>query len=317
MREALIIEVDGLRLHGTRHIGPVAGERGILFFNSGAQPRSGRGDLNVHLADELANQGWPCFRFDLPGLGDSEGELPGQYLELYRYIQQGGHASVAKALAKALCESNGLSELALFGVCGGAITAVFAAAWSQNLATSGLILLDLPFCLSRGMAAAGTQGPSKSFRRRAVELARESKARAHDWVIESRWEPYVSAFYRRLMQWRGRGISRGLPADANLKLLEALDSVLARGTPVLLITAQPAKGSAPGFDYASYVQQPRAGDLEEVQIQGTTHSFVENEGPSAVLRAITKWLGRLDDGPSTNGEFGATPEPGLVAEAES
>jgi pimeloyl-ACP methyl ester carboxylesterase len=43
----------------------------VVVFNAGMMPRSGPFRLHVRLARELAARGYPVFRFDLPGIGDS------------------------------------------------------------------------------------------------------------------------------------------------------------------------------------------------------------------------------------------------------
>ena len=48
-----------------------SGQIGILIVNSLTAPRAGNGDSAVYWADLLAQDGYPCFRFDLPGLGDT------------------------------------------------------------------------------------------------------------------------------------------------------------------------------------------------------------------------------------------------------
>ena len=147
MREAISASHDGRLLHGTSHIGPAAGDVGILFINSGTLPRSSRGDLYAHLADALAERGFKSFRFDLPGLGDSQGEVPGEFVEFYEVVQEGAYADCIAALARDMRKRYGLKAIVLAGICGGAQTSVFAAAKNKGEGVAGLILLDMPFFL--------------------------------------------------------------------------------------------------------------------------------------------------------------------------
>ena len=107
-RELVEVEVVGLRLRGTFHPpavlsaimrpgGAGQGRTAILFLNSLALPRAATGDSAVYWADAFAKRGYPAFRFDLPGLGDSGGETSTGLLD---FINAGGYAPSATALAK-------------------------------------------------------------------------------------------------------------------------------------------------------------------------------------------------------------------------
>ena len=70
------------------------GRLGVIFLNSLSLPRTATGDSSAEWADALAECGYPCFRVDLPGLGDSEGDLPA---DLLSYINGGGFAPAASS----------------------------------------------------------------------------------------------------------------------------------------------------------------------------------------------------------------------------
>lgn len=284
MREPLTIEHDGLLLHGTSHTGPACGPVGVLFLNSGTLPRSSRGDLYVRLADSLAERGFPCFRVDLPGLGDSQGEAPPEYIDFYKLVQEGRYAPSVTAIARELRRRHKLAGLVLLGICGGAQTSIFAACRKDAEAgIAGLVLLDLLFFLfqDRGPGTAPPQtAPAKA------------RARLRDWVLRQRWEPLATSVYRRLKRLSKRTRAGELPADTNRPLLDGLAGLLEGGLPALLITAHPPTQEPPAFDYIGYLAGRAGGRLTHVDIPGTTHSFVENEGPEAVLTAVSGWLER-------------------------
>jgi pimeloyl-ACP methyl ester carboxylesterase len=314
MREALSVDIDGLRLHGTRHVGPIPKRRGIVFFNSGAQPRSSRGDFYVQLADGLAETGFVCFRFDMPGLGDSDGELPARHVDLYQLIQEGGHAKCAANLTQVLLETHKLDEVVLLGICGGAMTSIFAVPMLSGR-VSGLVLLDLPFFSVRPRTPGDAREQSPSGIAKHHHRLAQWKATIHDRILASRWEPQVTAFYHKLKRVGKAVLPQRLPADANVKLLEVLSSLLNARIPALLISARPTQQMTPAFDYLAHLRRRYPKGWEHVEIPGTTHSFVENGGCRAVLETVLKWLSgqaspergaqpaALDPAPTTGASF--------------
>jgi pimeloyl-ACP methyl ester carboxylesterase len=293
MREALTIRVDGLLLHGTSHIGTARKDTGVLFLNSGSLPRSSRGDLYAHLADDLSEEGFPCFRFDLPGLGDSQGDVPNEYAAFYELVQKGEFAGTVVRLVKDLRQAYGLAGIVLAGICGGAQTSVFAAARERGAGIAGLALLDMPFFLYRRSPVATAQAPaSRSLLGRVRSGVAGGKARVRDWVLAQKWEPQATKIYYGLKKITSRANGNTLPPNTNLPLLKALTGLLEDGMPALMVTAHPPIPEPQSFDYIGHVAA-RAGDrLERARIEGTTHSFVENGGAEAVRAAVSAWLAK-------------------------
>src|SRR3984885_11030257 len=133
-RELIILDGLGVRLQGTYHhpadrqsgapAEPANLNRiGILFVNSLSMPRAASGDSAVRWAESIADQGYPSFRIDLPGLGDSEGEASTDLLDI---VNAGGFAYVAAAAANQLVKRFGLSGVVFFGHCAGAVSALYA-----------------------------------------------------------------------------------------------------------------------------------------------------------------------------------------------
>ena len=109
---------------------------GVVFLNHGFLPRTAPGDSAVYWADSFASCGYPSFRFDLPGLGDSDGDVPAQMLD---FINAGGYAPVLSATVKELVERFNLSGIVIMGHCAGAVTALYTAA-AATKECKGLVL---------------------------------------------------------------------------------------------------------------------------------------------------------------------------------
>jgi pimeloyl-ACP methyl ester carboxylesterase len=283
-RAHIVLDGLGARLQGTYHrpadhlshaqVGQGSHTRpGVLFLNSLSLPRAASGDSAVRWADSIAECGYPAFRIDLPGLGDSDGDSSTDLLD---FINAGGFATVAAATAKELVNRYGLSGLVIFGHCAGSVSAIFAAAASREC--KGLILLDPYFHLPQ---------------------AKRSKLRQElsDWARRSRTGRFLSNVYDRarnlLLFVRGRA----LPGNANSRLLVRWKEVATAGLPILLlnapgIKAQGAKPRVGQFDYIDHVVE-MAGRKSRVLVEfveGADHSFANIEGREAVQRHIESWL---------------------------
>lgn len=127
MRRLLTFACQGATLGGTLDRG--AGESGLLMITGGAQTRIGSHRMYERLAGSLAEGGFPVFRFDRRGVGDSEGEDPG-------FRDSGPDLAAA---ADAFRREAGVTRMIGFGLCDGA-TAL--ALHGRAAALDGLILVN-------------------------------------------------------------------------------------------------------------------------------------------------------------------------------
>jgi pimeloyl-ACP methyl ester carboxylesterase len=287
MRELVTLSGNGVLLHGTYHKPPseaangatgLTKNLGVMFLNALSSPRSLVGDSGVYWATQFAANGYPAFRFDLPGLGDSYGEIPN---DLLRFTNEGGYAAVASAKTKELVNSRGLSGVVMFGHCAGATTAIYAAAGCSG-ECKGLILMDPYFNLPKALTSS-----------LSPELV--------NWARRSRLGAVIRAAYDRLREARGALCKAALPPNANFSLISRLKQVLANGVPILILRAhQPAVlGEATlragNFDYFAYIQSlaVRSNQFSIRELDGTDHSFANSEGRLAVWQHTEKWLREL------------------------
>ena len=147
-RELITLEVAGCRILGTyhkMHEGAETRRTGVMFVHPGTLPRSAYGDAAVSWADSFAACGYPAFRFDLPGLGDSGGELPEKLLDFQSSVNAGDYALIFSAITQDLVARFDLAGLVLVGLCAGAVTALYAAGVDERV--MGVVLMDPYFNL--------------------------------------------------------------------------------------------------------------------------------------------------------------------------
>ena len=285
-RELVVLDGGRETLHCTYHRpcgfeygdGPDAVRQqrvGIVFLNSLFLPRAATGDSAVYWAEALAQRGYPAFRIDLPGLGDSYAPLN---MKLLDFINAGGYESIASAKIGELVDRFQLSGVVILGHCAGAVSAVFTGAAAKDC--KGLLLLDPYFFLPPQIKK------SKAWKR----MVR--------WASESRFGGFLSGVYDRLKKLRLLMRGSAPPPNANFPLLQKWKEVAAkRGLPILLFKApaRKAAGAKPRigeFDYLQHVQT-LAGQFGKVTVQlieGTDHSFANRSGRDAVRRSIEDWL---------------------------
>jgi pimeloyl-ACP methyl ester carboxylesterase len=281
-RELIHLDGLGVRIQGTYHraaaddaASPAGSENrpGVLFLNSLSLPRAASGDSAVQWADAIAAGGYPTFRIDLPGLGDSYGD---SNTELLDNINAGVFAPVASAVVNELSQRFALSGLVIFGHCAGSVSALYGAAAVKEC--KGLILLDPYFHLPQAKRPAVREGLS-------------------DWARRSKVGRLLSNVYDLVKKLKLLVRGSQPPGNANLPLLAHWKKLATSGLPILLLRAPgiKAQGSKPRvgeFDYIEHILK-LAGRKSKVTaefVEGADHSFANFEGRIAVDRHIEGWL---------------------------
>ena len=107
-----------------------SGTTGLLLVIGGSQTRIGSHRMYERLAKALADKGYPCFRYDRRGVGDSDGEDPGF---------RGSGPDLVAAAAAFRAEAPALTRLIGFGLCDGASA---IALYGDEAGLDGLILAN-------------------------------------------------------------------------------------------------------------------------------------------------------------------------------
>lgn len=299
-RELIAVAVGGLRLRGTYHkaqhqpsdlpSNPHTNSRiGVLFLNTGVGPRAAGGDAAVDWADSLAKRGYSCFRFDLPGLGDSEGDLPVNLLDFVKLVEEGYCTPFIRGIAKDLTEDFRLSGVVLVGNCTGAVSAIYAARECGYI--KGVVALDPYFSRKERKAW---------------------KSEVGVWTARNRVGGQLKTIYDRLKRIRMLVRRIELPNNANLPLIRCWKDLASAALPVLVLNARGPDPRVGEFDYFRYFKTV-SGHSSRVAvkfIEGAHHSFADRLGRAAVRQHTEHWLStffplRQDDGSALSEEFAA------------
>jgi pimeloyl-ACP methyl ester carboxylesterase len=276
-RELFTVDCQGATLSGTYHIpaqGLVGSNRtGILLLSGFPMPRSAHGDAAVHWATSFAQLGYPSFRVDLPGVGDSRGNVPA---ELLQYTSAGGYERVTAELVEQIVARFELAGIVILGQCAGSISAIFAAAITEKC--RGLILIDPPFNLPPAVRPT-------------------AKRALFHWTTKSRIGGRLSNIYDQYRKLRLQLRKNAPPENANFPLLKRWKQIASAGLPILLLNAPEPKASdnkprAGKFDYIRHVLD-LAGSRSRAEaraVSGANHTFSNPLGQSAIREHVAEWM---------------------------
>jgi pimeloyl-ACP methyl ester carboxylesterase len=241
---------------------------GVLILNSLSPTRAAAGDSAVYWADSFAKSGYPSFRLDMPGFGDSDGNPP---LELLKFINTGGYGPIASALMGELSEQFGLSGVVVVGLCAGAVSALYTAAASKEC--RGLVLMDPYFHLP-------IPPPSWIWQKLTGRISRTALGRL------------ISKGYDRFTDLRLYLRRNPMPQNANFPLLRCWKTVASAGLPILLLKAPATKPRGEEFDYLKYIlEQTGSNSRVAVKVvEGAGHTFSNRTGRAGVRQLTESWL---------------------------
>jgi pimeloyl-ACP methyl ester carboxylesterase len=302
-REVLEFEFDGTTCFGTRHRpadDAPSHEHSTAWvsFNFGQAPRSGHGDLAVKLADLAAAQGVPALRFDSPGLGDSDGELPLREDHYWQAIESGAHAPFGVALLEHLQQAYGYERFVLSGLCGGAVTAIRVGSAHAERCL-GLVLLEPSFLVTRTpeelrqARATATKELDRDLGKLG-SLMRSPRSWLNVLRGKSKFRHHLSvlgkAFRRKLQEMSDHG---SLPPDSNLETIATWAETLEKGMPSLVLSADRGPLQAQLHRVMDRALSPaQCGRVAQETLPHTNHTFGTGFVHERILFATRTWLSR-------------------------
>lgn len=185
------------------------GATGVLMMTGGSQTRIGSHRLYERVAKALAEHGFPCFRFDRRGVGDSGGGDPG-YL--------GSAPDLAAAAAAFRAERPGLQRIVGIGLCDGA-TAL--ALFGAEARIDAVVMIN-PWLVEAAADAPPPAAIRRHYREQLLSL--------------SGWKRFLtgSISYRKLL----RGITKAArPIEGSELAADVAGALRRSGLPASLILA--------------------------------------------------------------------------------
>jgi pimeloyl-ACP methyl ester carboxylesterase len=290
---------QGHRLFGILHEPPDGGrsDLGIILLSPGVKSRIAPHRLYNKMAARFVALGYRVLRFDFHGLGDSEGQVQEPFLaDLYGSIQSGRYADDTLCALEWMRRDGRVDRVILTGLCGGAITGVFAGA--EHPAVAGLIGLGLPVILQGSRidkVKTMTRGQLGSVRQRYLRkvFSPESWVRILTLKTDFRLLAKALAMQANLASSSSAPAGREGADDANPQLPEPFFRLLA-SRPMLLIFS--------GSDrlYAEYQEKfvPRhrsslsqhSERLELAVVENANHIFTFSEWQEEMLDRSCAWL---------------------------
>ena len=197
-RSPVTFECEGDRLFGT--LDEADGEVGLLIVSGGNEIRSGAWSGQAQLAARMAAAGFPVFRFDRRGIGDSEGENRG-----FRESR----ADIATALAAFRAEAPRIERVVAFGNCDAASALMLVGA---ELGRAGLLLAN-PWVIE-GDDEGTVHAPAALRRRYLNKLASPVE-----------WKRLASGGvdFRKLVHGLRQAVRAAPPSDLVASMREGLD----------------------------------------------------------------------------------------------
>ncbi|MCC7003474.1 MAG: hypothetical protein IT357_15060 [Gemmatimonadaceae bacterium] len=303
---------EGRQLFGTLHAPAVRRPDlpAIVLFSPGAKMRVGPGRLYIPLTEVLTDLGYVVLRFDVFGLGDSEGELEESLLvDVYSNIQVGRYVADGIAALTWLKREEGISRYIVGGLCGGALTGLLVA--ERELGIEAILSFGMPVTLDSDSAI-----PSKYLTRHDLaQLRRGYLAKLFNpeaWLRLLTFRSDLGTIFRsvvagvtdRLRRSGGTGgaaRTATLPpeqlANVNPLFPTAYFSFLGRGGRALMVFSEKDRmlGDWREKFVDLYPEQMRrfAPQITEHVVAGANHVLSERAWQQEMHEVARRWLGAL------------------------
>lgn len=302
LREEIVtFESEGHRLPGILSLPetPAPGAPGLILFSPGLKHRVGPHRLHVKLARLATSLGMPVFRFDFHGTGDSGGELFDVSVPvLHEAIQNGHFAADAAAAVEAFCAAAGIDRVVGCGLCGGAITALYAA--EKDPRVDGIVGFQLPVKVldqEADFADQISEGYSDFILTLYLKKIFNPKAWKNFLTGKSEYSLIWKTATRRLGRlFGGGGKGEGeIPEGMNRNFLRAYDAAEGRVKMQWIYSEEERARYDFEGEFEKICLAGRERLYDKVVIPDSNHEFAPDDAQRALFTEIANWLDKNYD----------------------
>jgi len=288
---------------------------GINLLNPGIKYRVAPNRLNVKISRLLCSKGYHVFRFDPPGIGDSEGELPNNtpIPDIFESIQKGRFVDDIIETNNFISKTFDLNRIILIGNCGGAITSLLVSRLDERV--SDLCLIDVPVNLrAANMTFADklVEGGEKADLMFEKYINKMMSVEA--WIRIVTFRSNYKAIYKICLM-KAKKLFRIGKGDVNLpkkieklcdegklnrQFFESFEAALQSDTQMLFILAENDSGTEffreyvqKGYIEAGFSQSIAEKLVQVYQIDQANHVYTLVEWQEELMRKICSWLDQI------------------------
>jgi len=255
MRRALSFACEGATLVGT--LDEAAGNAGLLIVSGGNEIRSGAHRGMAELAADVSGMGFPVFRFDRRGVGDSEGENTG-----FRF----SGPDIAAALDAFRTHCPALTRIVAFGNCDAATALVLHASCVDAR------VLANPWVIP----SSGEMPPPAAIKERYVRRLRDPEA----------WKALLTGKVDMGKLAKGLGrLAAAKPAAPDSLADKTVRALEASTVPTTILLAT---GDATAIAFTDVWRNDPAVAVE--RIDTGSHSFADSHAYRALVRTLERAL---------------------------
>lgn len=306
MRRLVSILAADHRLFGTLHEPAEAAKDApcLLLLNAGPLPRSWNSDLPCEIGDRLADKGIRTFRFDLPGLGDTAGDVP-ELVELFRQgISNGRYDRTVKELAQRLRADFGVKQVVVSGLCAGAVASIRAIDAAPG-EFAGMIMfepdfrsaVDLSALAGPGKQVAPPPPPPGGAKPGVLRRAKRwmSKNLGRTAIEEATW---LGPLQGPMVWLVARVFGRKLPPGTNTDLVESWRRIIRTRVPTLLLRAERGVDWRTRRILQALPALALSRSVHIVVVPKTNHMFNSGVGQATALEEVVGWMLRKFPAPA-------------------
>lgn len=266
MRQLLTFDCAGDTLGAT--LDGESGRVGVLIVTGGTQTRIGSHRMFERLSAALAANGYPCFRFDRRGVGDSDGLDAGF---------RGNGEDISAAAQAFRARADGLESIIGFGLCDGATSLALFAGPAK---LSGLILVN-PWLVEAEPDAPPPAAIKHHYRQRLLSV--------------EGWQKLLtgSVSYKKILKGVAKVITDRQPSGLAEETAEALATAKLPIELILALDDATAVAAAHVWRSDTFARHLSGVTTQTTVIETDSHTFARPRDSASLLSATLTALGRL------------------------